>query len=287
VAYKLPAPASQKSRTLTALTAPQPTPSGGDSDQPARALTRAERFRRVVRQLGPTSILAVGAAVLPPLGTIVLIATAPTTSAWLREHPDIGPLVYTLCFGLLAGLALLPTYAQSILGGLAFGVAIGLPAALGGFALGAIIGYEIASRVSGDRVKKLVEERPKFAAVHRALIGSAVPGRGGFWKTFLVVTLLRVPPNSPFAIMNLLMASVKVPRLPFILGTAIGMLPRTAVAVVVGAGLDRITSETLKPPGWVFVGGLVATIAVVLVIGTMANRVLARIANAAPPPSPS
>ena len=66
-------------------------------------------------------------------------------------------------------------------------------AALVGFTGGGLLGYQVARRVSKDRVEELIEGNPKARAIRDAL------RRRGPWRTLLVVTLLRLPPNSPFA----------------------------------------------------------------------------------------
>jgi uncharacterized membrane protein YdjX (TVP38/TMEM64 family) len=240
----------------------------------------------VLRRLGPTSFLALGALVLPPLGSIALFATMGTTGPWLKSHGDLGMVMYCVAFALLGGFALLPTYAQSALGGFAFGVAWGLPLALLGFVGGAVIGYEIARRTSGDRVMKLLEENPKWKAVRDALAGPPKADgsyRGhSFAKTFGLVALLRVPPNSPFALTNLVMASVQVPRLPFVLGTLVGMAPRTAAAVAIGAGAKEFTRQSVMGavPTWAIIAGIVLMVLVVGVVGMIANRVIAKMTKA-------
>ncbi len=100
----------------------------------------------------------------------------------------------------------------------------------------------------------------------------------GFWKTLGMVALLRLPPNSPFALTNLVMASVRVPRLPFLLGTIVGMLPRSALAVVIGAGLSDFSREALKKaaPGWVWIASIAVAVAVVVVISSMASKAVAK-----------
>jgi hypothetical protein len=59
----------------------------------------------------------------------------------------MGVVLYLAAFAVLGGLALLPTYAQSLLGGWAFGFAGGLPVVLAGFAGAALVNYAIAARV--------------------------------------------------------------------------------------------------------------------------------------------
>jgi uncharacterized membrane protein YdjX (TVP38/TMEM64 family) len=184
------------------------------------------------RRLGPAGFLAIIAATLPPLGGFVLIGLSGSYVApFLRSHPNAGPFMYAGGFALLAGFALLPTYAQSLLGGWAFGFRTGLTFALVGFGGASLIAYVVARKASGDHVIKLIDEHPKWRAVYDALLGR------GFWRTLGIVTLVRIPPNSPFALTNLLMATVRVPVVPYLIGTLLGMAPRTAAVVYFGSGL--------------------------------------------------
>ncbi len=243
----------------------------------------------MVARLGPAGPLALVALILPPLGSIALFASMGVTGPWLRSHGSAGVGVYVGAFALLAGLALLPTYAQCALGGFAFGIAVGVPAAVGGFVGGAIIGYAIAARASGDRVMALLNDRPNWRAVRDALAGPMQSGAPGTGRTFLrtmgMVTLLRLPPNSPFALTNLVLASVKVPLWAFVAGTALGMLPRSAIAVVIGAGVKDLTEDSLKrsAPAWLWGVGLALTIVIVLALGMIANRALARVTGSRAP----
>lgn len=230
------------------------------------------------RTLGPAGPLAIAAAVLPAVGGFLLIGYMKSVAEYLQSHDASGPWVYAAGFAALSGLALLPTYAQSALGGYAFGLTLGVPAALAGFAGGAIIGYEIARRASGDRVYKAIEGKPQWKAVREAFISGRAGG--GFFKTLGTVALLRLPPNSPFAITNLVMASVRVPRAPYVVGTLIGMAPRTAAAVWVGTRVQELTSAqdiASATPKWMFVGGVVLMFVVLGVIGIVANHAIKRV----------
>ena len=103
-----------------------------------------------------------------------LLAQIGRLSDWLREDPAIGLAAYIAVFAFSAGLGLLPTYAQAILGGWVFGLAVGMPAALTGCGAGALIGYMVARGVSRDRVEKEIEAHPKLLAVRKALIQRGV-----------------------------------------------------------------------------------------------------------------
>jgi uncharacterized membrane protein YdjX (TVP38/TMEM64 family) len=242
----------------------------------------------LLQRLGFASVLGVIAIVLPPIGGFIVLGSMDPIAHWLDSHKAAGPWIYAGAFAFLAGLALLPTYAQAILGGWAFGVAGGLPAALAGFTGGALIGYGVARPTASDRVTKVINEQPKWAAVRDAL----VPAAGGpairagfpanFWKTLGIVTLLRLPPNSPFAITNLVLASVRVPVVIYVIGTLVGMAPRTAAAVWLGQtfrGQFSTLHEGLesKKPWWLFVAMVAGTLLVLAILGIIGNRAIQRV----------
>ncbi len=225
---------------------------------------------RLFRRLGPAGPLAVVSATLPAVGGFVLLATMEPVSQALAQAGAAAAVVYAAAFALLAGLALLPTYAQAVLGGYAFRVALGLPAALAGFAGGAALGYAIGRWASRERARTLLAEHPRWHAVYQEVLGR------GFWRTLALITLVRLPPNSPFAVTNLVLAAARVDPLAYLLGTVIGMTPRTAVAVYIGASLQDVASGVPRP-WWLTVAGIVLAIAVVGLIGHQANRALARV----------
>lgn len=234
------------------------------------------------QRLGFASYLALAAIALPPLGGFLVIGYMDTISKWFESHAAAGPVIYAVAFAALAGFALLPTYAQSILGGWAFGILIGVPAALVGFTGGALIGYAVARPTASERVTKVINEQPKWSAVRDALVPSAEHPDRGFWKTLGIVTLLRLPPNSPFAITNLVLASVRVPLVIYIIGTVVGMAPRTAAAVWLGATLHTQFASIREgldapKPWWLIAVGIGSVIVVLGVIGVIANKAVERV----------
>ena len=248
------------------------------------------RGKSVWSRLGPARWLAIAWATLPAIAGITLLGSIGVVSDWLLARPEVGLTIYIAVFVLSAGLGLLPTYAQAILGGWVFGFAYGWPAALAGFTGAALVGYLVARTVSRDRVERVVADNPKAHAIRDSLVG------GGFWRTLGIVTLLRVPPNSPFALTNLAMASTGVAVAPFAIGTLLGMAPRTAAAIYLGAagaaeGARDIQDLAANGTGWGFKLATFAAMLVVLaIVSAIAKRALARI-NAActttPPPAPA
>lgn len=187
--------------------------------------------RSAARRLAPLAIVSL---VLPPLGAALLIGYLSRIGPWLQGLGSSGVALYVAGFAVFGGFALLPTYAPAILGGWAFGDRVGIPAALTGFVLASAVNYAWAQRLGGAHAAALLAERPRWLAVRNALVGRS------WWKTLLVVSLIRVPPNSPFALSNGAMAAARVPLGAYLAGTLIGLAPRTAVAVKAGAHLSTL-----------------------------------------------
>jgi uncharacterized membrane protein YdjX (TVP38/TMEM64 family) len=231
------------------------------------------RHKQTVVRLGATGPWALFSMTMPAIGGLVVLATINPVGEWLRSHETAGVFLYAGAFALLAGFALLPTYSQAVLGGWAFGVWVGIPAALAGFLGGSLIGYVLGRRASGDRVMEILREHPKWAAVRDELAGS------GFWRTLGIVALVRIPPNSPFAITNLVMASVKVPLGAYAIGTLIGMSPRTAAAVFIATQVQgALDASGSSRPQWYFIAGIVSALIAIAVIGQIATKAMHRVA---------
>jgi uncharacterized membrane protein YdjX (TVP38/TMEM64 family) len=237
----------------------------------------------VVRQLGSLSVLAIIACTLPPIGGFALLAYREPAAEWLLSHQQLGLVLYIAAFVAAAGLALLPTHITALMGGYAFRFALGFPAAMAGFVGAAALGYVVARTVAGDRALRVIAEHPRARAIHKSLLGV------GYWRTLLTITLLRLPPNSPFALTNLVLAATRVPLSAYLLGTLLGMAPRTAAMIYVGAHLKDL-SET-GAPWWYFWAGVALTLLVLAMIGHFVNQALAGRLNedrpkAGPPGSP-
>jgi uncharacterized membrane protein YdjX (TVP38/TMEM64 family) len=227
----------------------------------------------VAQRLGHLGLLAVLAALLPPIGSLVLIGTLDHSTTWLRANGTLGVLTFVVAFAVCGGFALLPTYTPSLVGGWAFGFAAGLAATLAGFVLAAAIGFTLARRLSGERLLEILRDHPKGLVVHDAFVQS------GFWRAMLVVMLVRLPPNSPFAIANLVLAASRVAFVPFLAGTLLGIAPRAGAAVAVGAGLARVDFTRPVESGAVLLG-VGVTVGVAVALGWMARRALDRMGEA-------
>ena len=235
--------------------------------------------REFMQEAGAVGILAILWTLLPALLGFTLLYFLGSISSWLAEQGSVGILVYIGFFGISAGLGLFPTYAQAILGGWVFGMFIGIPAAIIAIVLASFIGYLIARVASGNRVQRILQRHSKSEAIRRALIGRSP------LRTLGIITLIRIPPNSPFALTNLLIAACGVPLATCLVGTAIGMLPRTALIIIVAAaarsaGVDNF--EAFMSQGrdpWMIGIGLITAIIVLVIIGSIAKGALQRAAG--------
>lgn len=228
------------------------------------------RLRALIKRLGPAGPLAVMSSTFPPLGGFVLLGFITRIAPWLQANPIQGLLIYITGFTLMAGLALLPTYACAILGGWTFGFAVGFPAAIFSFVAAALVAYLVYLRAAGNRVVDIIHEHPRWETVVRAMI------RSGFWKAFWITMLIRLPPTAPFAATNFVMGTVKAPLLAFLLGTAVGMAPRTGVAVWAAAHASTLDFSGGSGQLWKWLLAVGVTVAVVIYIGQWATNAVKR-----------
>jgi len=230
-----------------------------------------------IRGLGPAGILALIWLSAPGIAGIYLLYQLGPVSKWLESLGPVGLVVYSLTFLFTSGLGILPTTAQAVLGGWVFGPVKGLIAASVAFAGAAVIGLWITRAVAGRRVQSILETKPEAVAIRDALIG------GGFWRKVLMITLLRLPPQSPFAFTNFLLISCGAPTGPFILGTIFGLIPRTALVMALShaaslTGASDIQSFVKEGPGWpVAVLGIVIVMIVMAIIGFIARKALIKL----------
>jgi uncharacterized membrane protein YdjX (TVP38/TMEM64 family) len=229
----------------------------------------------MLRRLGPAAFLGVAWSTLPSFaGVLLVLNMEPIRLALVGDGSDaaqiaMGMSIYLVGFVILAGFGCLPTVSQALLAGYAFGVPMGTTLALLGFGGASLVGYEVVSKIARSRVEQEIVNKPRARMLRDAIL-HANTGRA-----LLIVTLVRVSPSSPFALTNLLFASLGVRRWVFFFGTLLGMFPRTLAAVMIGQSFTGWTGEIDKPR-WLIIAGMVAIVVVLIVISKVATGVLLR-----------
>lgn len=250
------------------------------SAEPQQQPPSSDSISKTLADLGPAGILAAIASILPAIGGAALATYVDTVGKWLKSHGSTqGLAIYALGFAILAGLALAPTHVCAFLGGWAFGMTTGTFAALLGFLGGALLAYAIARPTASARVESILAKNTKWKVIRDALVG------GSNAKTLGIVTLVRVP-LTPFALTNMVLASVRVPLWIYMLGTLVGMIPRTAVVVWLGSQLqNQLASEASKQkPWWLIAGGIALSLIALWICGAIANKALAKLTQSSPQP---
>ncbi|MDT8389934.1 MAG: TVP38/TMEM64 family protein [Lentisphaeria bacterium] len=138
--------------------------------------------------------------------------------------------------------------------------------------VGATAAFLVGRYLARDWVAKKIQANAKFAAIDTAV------GREG-WK---IVGLTRLSPVFPFALLNYGYGLTKVRLRDYILASWIGMLPGTVMYVYVGSlakslsavGADCADCERGALQWILYAAGLLATVAVTVVVTRVARRAL-------------
>lgn len=229
------------------------------------------RLIPLIRELARPGFAVALSAAGPLVGATVGLGVAYAYADALREG-GLGIAGLLLVVGALGcGLLLLPTHALSLVCGWALGP-VGVLVALAGAALGAPVGYGLGRALAGPGLVELIGQNAKGARVCAA-VASASPGRAAF-----LVGLLRLSPVVPYGTTNVLSAVFAVPMVPFVAGTVLGLAPRVAAAVMIGAGLERLDGQQQGSP-WMWAVGIGATVLAAVLMGWYARRALGRVAD--------
>ncbi len=220
--------------------------------------------------------IGIGIAVAIGIAGIVLVrssyvATAVSSAAaWARGAGSIAVVAF-VCAYILATVLLIPGSILTIAAGFIYGVGWGTLIVAPTSIIAATIAFLVGRTFARAPIKQRLGEGAQFRA-----IDAAIEKRGA-----LVVTLLRLSPVVPFALLNYLLSITKVKTRTYVVASALGMFPGTILYVYLGslAGTAAEAASGGPSPGGLrlaFLGaGLVATAIVVVVIARLARRELA------------
>lgn len=189
-----------------------------------------------------------------------------------------GPVVFALVY-IVATVLMVPGSALTLSAGALFGVVYGTGIVSIASTSAAAIAFLIGRFLARDAIAARTAGNASFAALDRAL------GKDG-WK---IVALTRLTPIFPFALLNYAFGLTRVKFLHYVIASWIAMLPATVLYVYLGS-LARagLKSGEKTPLEWAMYGvGLLATIAVTIIVTRMAKKAIkdAGIEATASPPS--
>lgn len=133
---------------------------------------------------------------------------------------------------------------------------------------GAMAGFLLARYIARDWFEQRLKNHSILAQIDQAV------GEGG-WK---VVLLTRLPPISPFSILNYAYGLTPVSFRNFAVGTMIGMIPGTMAYIYLGTILGDVAQSKHRartPVEWAFyVGGFLVTVGVTIYMVRLAQAAL-------------
>ncbi len=193
----------------------------------------------------------------------------PEFSAWVDGLGVWGPVVFVLGYA-VATVSFIPGSLLTLAGGAIFGLGEGTALVFVGASLGATGAFLASRYLVRGAIERRVAAEPRFAAIDRAV------GREGF----KIVVLLRLTPVVPFVLLNYALGLTRV-KLSHYVSAFVGMLPATLLYVYYGKVLGdvaEVAAGVEVEQGWgTYLGtgiGLVATIAVIVVVTRIARRAL-------------
>lgn len=186
---------------------------------------------------------------------------------WIDGLGFIGVFVFIVLYASLT-VMLVPGSIPTLAAGAIFGVVQGTIYVSLGSTLGATLAFLIGRYLARDAVRRMVNRNPSFSAIDEAI------GREG-WK---IVGLLRLSPVIPFSASNYFYGITAVRPLGYVLASWIGMIPGTVMYVYIGSlfGIAATGGRGMTTGQWVLtVVGLIATVAVTVMITRIARRAIA------------
>jgi uncharacterized membrane protein YdjX (TVP38/TMEM64 family) len=80
------------------------------------------------------------------------------------------------------------------------------------------------------------------------------------------------------------MASTGVSKRAFLIGTAIGMAPRTFIAVYLASQVQELTNESASTPKWLLIVGVALALAVFAILYIIGDRAVKKVTRSQPAP---
>ena len=202
------------------------------------------------------------------------------TLQWIESAGPAGPIIFFILY-VIATVFMLPGTILTLGAGVVFGVVKGSILVSLSSTAGATAAFTVGRYIARNRVERRIEANETFRAMNQAV------GREG-WK---IVGLTRLSPVFPFNLLNYAFSLTRVSLRHYVLASWIGMIPGTILYVYIGSlagSLAELARDGTGPPRspveWtMYTIGLIATVAVTVVLTRIARRALKLHMN--PPPA--
>jgi len=186
-----------------------------------------------------------------------------TFQAYVKSAGPMGYVVYALGYALIA--LVFPGSVLTIGAGAIFGIVGGTIVVATGATLTATIAFLLARTVLRKKVERMTKDNPKFRAVDQAIAKEGIK----------IVLLVRLAAVFPFTIVNYAFGLTGIRLLPYVLTTAIGILPGTIAFVYIGAAAASVATQDRTKLAFT-IAGLVIAIAVSVFVARVAHNAIKR-----------
>ena len=213
--------------------------------------------------------VAIGLAVLLVLGRAAG-GYVQGFAQWVDGLGFWGPAVFVFGY-VIAVVAFVPASLLTLGAGAIFGIVHGVIYVFVAATVGSCLAFLVSRYFARSAVERMLEGKAKFAAIDRAVEAEGLK----------IVFLLRLTPAVPFNLLNYALGLTRVRFIDYGIAS-VGMLPGTLLYVYSGkiAGdVAALAGDPAVARGWgyysVLALGLVATLAVTMVVTRSAKRALA------------
>lgn len=160
--------------------------------------------------------------VFPTMGSLIALLNYQTLLS-LSPQSFLGYLIFTLLAAICMGLALLPTTFTAVLSGFTLGW-IGLPLIVIGYGVATVLGFLVGKWSNSKLWEMLGKRYPEI----RLAVDKRKKQPGA------LIFFIRISPVIPFALANLIFASLQVSLKQILFFGIPGMLPRTILSFLAG-----------------------------------------------------
>jgi uncharacterized membrane protein YdjX (TVP38/TMEM64 family) len=240
--------------------------------------TQSDAAVRTASRLWP-KVLVYVAVIL----TWIVLSRLLPLEAWLIEGmaaiEALGPagLLLFIVLYIPACVLMLPDILPNAAAGAVWGIGTGTVVVSLGRTAGSTVTFLLMRTAAGPLIDRRMKADPRFAA-----ISAAVARRG-----FRFIVLLRLCPIFPVIMLNYALGMTRVRLRAYVMGTLIGMLPRTLFVAWAGSGA-RSLADLAAMDEWIFSGhilfygaGFAISLGIVVYLGWKARQLVQEALNAA------